>query len=86
MTNVLLGESAHAITVGEKGRVVLPAPLRARHGWDVGARLVAVDTDLGAVLVSAEDALRWLRARWDGRDLVAELLAERRREVRDGAE
>lgn len=71
----------HAITVGEKGRVVLPSALRARHGWESGARLVAVDTELGAMLLSTEDALRWLRARWQGRDLVAELLAERRREV-----
>ena len=74
-------DTSHAITVGEKGRVVLPAALRARHGWEPGARLVAVDTELGAVLVSAEDALRWLRARWEGRDLVGELLAERRREA-----
>lgn len=78
----MTAEAAHAITVGEKGRVVLPATLRARHGWEPGARLVAVDTELGAVLVSADDALRWLRARWEGRDLVGELLAERRREAR----
>lgn len=73
--------ASHPVTIGEKGRLVLPIDVRSRHGWEAGSQLVAIDTELGMLLVSVEDGLRWLRARWEGRDLVAELLGERRREV-----
>ena len=56
-------------------------PVRARHGWDAGTFLVAVDTDAGLIVMSTDEALAWLQSRLAGRDLVAELLAERRTEV-----
>ncbi len=42
---------------------------------------MALDTDAGVLVMSADEALTWLRSRLEGRDLVAELLAERRADV-----
>jgi hypothetical protein len=45
-----------------------------------------VDTDAGLIVMSTDEALTWLRSRLEGRDLVAELLADRRAEVeREGS-
>ena len=73
--------STHAITIGDRGRFVLPADIRERHGWQTGTSLVAIDTDTGLLVMSVEEGLAWLRQRTEGRDLVGELLEERRSEV-----
>jgi len=52
--------------------------------WVSGTSLVAVDTGAGLILMSSDQALEWLRSRLEGRDLVGELLADRRREVESG--
>ncbi len=75
----------HAITIGDRGRLVVPAEVREHHGWEPGTSLVAIDTDAGLLVMSVDEGLRWLRGRLDGRDLVAELLDERRAGIdRDG--
>ena len=71
----------HPITIGDRGRFVVPAEVRERHGWEPGTALVARDTDSGLLVMSADEGLRWLRARLEGRDLVAELLEDRRADV-----
>ncbi len=72
-----------AVQVGEKGRIVVPASIRARHRWEVGATLVAVDTELGVLLADREALEEFVRARLSGRDLLGELIADRRREATD---
>ena len=76
-----MGATAHAISLGDLGRLVIPIEVRDRHGWEAGTPLVAIDTDAGVLVMSADEGLAWLRGRVDGRDLVAELLDERRAEV-----
>jgi bifunctional DNA-binding transcriptional regulator/antitoxin component of YhaV-PrlF toxin-antitoxin module len=71
----------HAVSLGDRGRFVVPSAVRERHGWTSGQALVAMDTDAGLLVMSADEALTWLRSRLEGRDLVAELLADRRAEV-----
>lgn len=45
-----------------------------------------MDTDAGLIVMSTDEALAWLQSRLEGRDLVTELLADRRAEVeREGA-
>lgn len=73
--------TTHAITVGDRGRFVLPIEVRERHGWEQGTPLVAVDSDEGLLVMSVAESLARLRARISGRDLVDELLTERRAEV-----
>jgi len=74
--------ASHAVTLGDRGRFVIPSDVRERHGWQSGAPLVAIDTDAGLVIMSTDEALTWLRSRMEGRDLVAELLADRRAEAK----
>ena len=72
---------AHPIALGDRGRLVIPIDVRERHGWETGTPLVSIDTDAGLLVMSAKEGLAWLRSRIQGRDLVAELLAERVAEV-----
>jgi bifunctional DNA-binding transcriptional regulator/antitoxin component of YhaV-PrlF toxin-antitoxin module len=74
--------TAHAVAMGDRGRFVVPAAVRERHGWQAGQDLVAIDTEAGLVVMAPAEALEWLRSRLVGRDLVAELLQDRRAEVR----
>ncbi|MGB4324261.1 MAG: AbrB/MazE/SpoVT family DNA-binding domain-containing protein [Candidatus Nanopelagicales bacterium] len=73
---------AHHVTLGDRGRFVIPSQVRERHGWDQGTPLVSVDTDSGLLVMSAKVALELLRSKLSGRDLVADLLDDRRAEVR----
>lgn len=77
----MAGTTSHAVTVGDRGRFVLPAEIRERHGWEPGTALVAIDTDAGLLVMSVEQGLAWMRHRLEGRDVVSELLAERRAEA-----
>jgi AbrB family looped-hinge helix DNA binding protein len=70
-----------SVQVGDKGRVVIPADLRARHQWATGATLVVIDTEIGVLLASRDVVERVVRERLSGRDLVAELFADRRNEA-----
>ena len=64
--------------MGERGRVVIPAEIRARHRWAQGTPLVAIDTEHGVQLMAQEDLLSALQGSLRGRETVAEFLAERR--------
>lgn len=76
----------HAVALNDRGEMVIPREIRGRHGWDAGMPLIAVDADRGVIVMSIDQALSWLQSRWDGRNLVAELLEERRAEgEREGA-
>lgn len=70
------------VVVGNKGRVVIPAGIRARHGWQEGTTLLTIDTETGVVLMERDDALRLVREQLAGSDPVADLLRDRRREAR----
>jgi bifunctional DNA-binding transcriptional regulator/antitoxin component of YhaV-PrlF toxin-antitoxin module len=72
---------AHPLALGDRGRLVIPIDVRERHGWETGTPLVSIDTEAGLLVMSAKEGLAWLRSRIQGRDLVAELLAERVAEV-----
>jgi bifunctional DNA-binding transcriptional regulator/antitoxin component of YhaV-PrlF toxin-antitoxin module len=65
--------------MGDRGRLVIPAALRERWGLIAGRPVVLVDTPRGILLATREEARSILRASLDGTDLVAELLADRRR-------
>ena len=75
------GKSSHSVALGDRGRFVVPNEVRERHGWSTGTPLVVIDTDSGVVVLSTDEALAQLRERIEGRDLVSELLAERRLEI-----
>lgn len=73
----------YTVTMGDRGRLVVPAELRERAGLREGRPLVLVETDAGVVLLTREQLTARVRADLTGLDLVDELLAERRAAARD---
>lgn len=68
-----------AITMGDRGRLVVPQELRERIGLEAGSPVVLVESTGGVLLLTREQAKAQVRASLEGVDLVAELLADRRR-------
>ena len=69
------------VTMGDRGRLVVPAALRERVGLDEGTPLTIVETPDGLVLLTRSQLQALVRADLAGLDLVGELLAERRAEA-----
>jgi len=66
------------ITVGDTGRVVLPAEVRSRHDLVPGTALVVIDAPGGVALLTREQLRDRVRVELAGLDLVGDLLADRR--------
>lgn len=69
----------YAITVGDRGRIVVPAEVRARVGLAEGTPLILLETPTGLVLLTRDQLRTRVRDELAGLDLVTELLADRRR-------
>ena len=79
--------ASYTVTLGERGRLVLPAALRRRLDLKPGDRLiVTLDEEGGFRVVSARELAERLHGIYrdiaPGRSLVDELIAERREEAR----
>ena len=70
------------LTVGDRGRIVVPADVRERAGLVAGTPLVLVETDDGLVLLTRSQLRARVQADLAGLDLVSELLADRRAQAR----
>ncbi len=80
-------EETYTLTVGDRGRLVLPASVRRDLGLKKGDRVsLKVDADGEMRLISFREAARRARGMYahlaPGRSLVDELIAERREEAR----
>lgn len=71
------------VRMGDRGRLVVPAELRERAGFEIGTPLVLIDTPRGVVIVTRQQLKDLVRADLEGLDLVDELLEERRRQARE---
>lgn len=67
------------VTVGNRGRLVLPADVRQRSGIQEGTELILLETPDGIALLTRDQLKRRVRGQLAGSSLVDELLAERRR-------
>jgi AbrB family looped-hinge helix DNA binding protein len=67
--------------MGDRGRLVIPAEVRARLGLEAGAPLVLVETPHGVILTTRIQAKALVREQLRGSSLVTELLADRRAEA-----
>lgn len=63
--------------MGDRGRLVIPADVRADLHWEQGTRLILIESEAGATLMSIDQARALLKSQIGDRDLVAELIAER---------
>ncbi len=74
------------IKLGRQGRIVIPAEIREELGLEEGARLIPRVDGRRLTLETPETALARIRREFregvGDRDLVAELIAERREEAR----
>ena len=66
------------VTMGDRGRLVVPADVRTRRGLSEGTPLVLLDTHEGIVLLTRKQLQARVRADLAGLDLVSDLLSERR--------
>ncbi len=66
------------VTMGDRGRLVVPAELRRRAGLEQGVPLVLVETGGGLVVLTRDRVRDLVRAQLAGDSLVDELVAERR--------
>lgn len=64
--------------MGDRGRLVVPAELRERAGLHEGRAVVLVETPSGVLLLTREQLRDLVRSGLEGKDLVGQLLAERR--------
>ena len=71
----------YPVVMGDRGRLVVPAELRERMRVASGSPLLFIDTPRGVLLVTREQARELVRESLNDHDLVAELLADRRREA-----
>lgn len=68
----------YVVKMGDRGRLVIPAELRAQAELLEGIPLTIIDTSGGMVLMTRRQLRDRVRADLAGLDLVGELLAERR--------
>jgi len=68
----------HTVTVGDRGRLVVPADVRERLGLTAGTVLVLVETPDGIVLLTRDQLRQRVREELRGADLVTALLSGRR--------
>ncbi|MFC0644516.1 AbrB/MazE/SpoVT family DNA-binding domain-containing protein [Cellulomonas phragmiteti] len=68
----------YTVTMGDRGRLVVPMELREHVGIGAGDTLILVETPAGVVMMTREQALEQIHTQLAGPSLVAELVAERR--------
>ncbi len=68
----------HVVAMGDRGRIVVPAEVRARAGLEVGTEFTLFDTPGGLVLTTRAQLRDRVRAELSGLSLVDQLLNERR--------
>lgn len=71
----------HTVVVGDRGRLVIPAEVRDRAHLPEGTTLILLETPEGLVLLTREQLRARVATSVEGGELVAGLLAERRREA-----
>ena len=67
----------YTATMGDRGRLVVPAELRERAGLQEGRPVVLVETPQGLLLLTREQLRDLVRSGLEGKDLVDQLLADR---------
>lgn len=91
-TRIEKKEETYTLTVGDRGRLVLPASVRKKLGLEKGDRVsLAVKPGGEMRLISRREAIKRLEGMHEdlvssGGSLVDELIAERREEARRESE
>lgn len=73
----------YRVTVGDRGRLVVPADVREEAGLVAGSELILLNTPDGMVLLTRRQLRERVRRGLEGVDLVGQLLSERRSDAAD---
>lgn len=73
--------TSYPVTMGDRGRLVVPSALRERLHLEAGTPLVMIETERGVILATREQLKNLVRSQLQSLDLVGELLADRRRQA-----
>ena len=68
----------YAVSMGDRGRVVIPVELREKMNLHTGSPLLFVETPDGVILATRSQVRELVRRHLEGASLVEDLLAERR--------
>jgi AbrB family looped-hinge helix DNA binding protein len=71
----------YQVTMGDRGRLVIPAELRTQNGLTEGTPIVLIATPRGLLLLGRDQLKALVRDDLSGLDLVGDLLADRRRQA-----
>jgi AbrB family looped-hinge helix DNA binding protein len=74
----MIMSGTHTVVVGDRGRIVVPAEIRARREFSEGTPLVLLDTPGGIVLMTRAQLRTRVRDELAGLDLIDDLLRDRR--------
>lgn len=72
-------DTTFSVSLGDRGRLVVPAPLREGQHWEQGTPLIMLGTERGVLMMTREQAKQLVRDQLTGASLVEELVADRRR-------
>lgn len=67
--------------MGDRGRLVVPAAVRQRQGWEADTQLVFVESEGGVVVLTREQLHKRVSRGLSGPSLADELILERRAEA-----
>ena len=70
-----------SLVMGDRGRIVIPAPLRERYQLTAGTPIALIETQWGLELMTRDQLLARVRADCAGSDMLTDLFADRRREA-----
>jgi len=70
-----------SLVMGDRGRIVIPAPLREKYELNAGTPIVLLETQWGLELITRNQLLARVRADCAGSDMLSDLFADRRREA-----
>lgn len=75
--------SSHSVAIDNRGRLTIPAALRAFAGLKEGTPLVVMETSGGIALMTLDQLKELVRNDLKGLNLVDELIRERSQEAED---
>lgn len=73
----------HSVTMGDRGRLVVPLEVRTRLRLEPGAPLALVETRDGMLLLTRDQLKALVRRDLEGESLAEILIADRMREAAD---
>jgi AbrB family looped-hinge helix DNA binding protein len=75
--------ASHMVSISTNGRVVIPHPIRAAHGWADGDDLMLIETRDGVLMGTPQELARAIQTKFHrpGESVTDQFISERRAEA-----